>query len=204
MNKNSKLLILLLFFVLVFGTGGFFTYNRYISRKPNAAKFIEKIREENKSGFDSLQNTVNYENDLNRRIEKSIYTGDFNTAFTLIQSLPRFSKTNSIHLYKGMIYSEQKKYTEAIEEYNIVIDAEPFPLALDKRAKLYIKTNKIDLALNDYRKAYLLNYDYSLQVAKTFELINEKDSALNYYQIYLGYYPKDTAVQSKKRDLLSN
>lgn len=191
-------------FAMVLCTGGFFAYNRYISRKSSAAKFIEKIRDENKSGFDSLQNTINYENDLNRRIEESIYAGDFNTAFTLMRSLPAYSKTNSIHLYRGMIYSEQKKYLEAIEEYNIVIDAEPFPLALDKRAKIYIKTNKIDLALDDYRKAYVLNYDYSLQIAKTFELINKKDSALKYYEIYLGYYPGDKAVQQKKRDLLSD
>jgi len=54
------------------------------------------------------------------------------------------------------------------------------------------------------KKAYLLNYDYSLQVATTFELINKKDSALKYYQIYLGHYPNDTAVQQKTKDLLSN
>jgi tetratricopeptide (TPR) repeat protein len=189
---------------LVFGAGGFFAYNRYITLKPNAANFIDKIREENKAGFDSLQNAINYENDLNCRIEKSIYTGDFNTAYTLMDSLPTFGKTNSMHLYKGMIYAEQKKYPEAIEEYNIVIEAEPFPFALDKRAKAYIKTNKLDFALHDYKKAYLLNYDYSIQVATTFELINKKDSALKYYQIFLGHYPNDTAVQQKTKNLLYN
>jgi len=114
-NKNNKLLLLLLLFALVFGAGGFFAYNRYISRNPNAANFIDKIREENKAGFDSLQNAINYENDLNRRIEKSIYTGDFNTAYTLMDSLPAFGKTNSIHLYKGMIYAEQKNILKLLK-----------------------------------------------------------------------------------------
>ena len=109
-----------------------------------------------------------------------------------------------LHLYKGMIYAKQNKYPEAIEEYNIAIENEPFPLELEKRAEAYIKINKLDLALNDYKKAYSLNYDYSLHVATTFELMIKKDSALKYYQTYLEHYPNDTTVQQKVRSLISN
>ena len=202
MSKNNKLIFLSLL-VLTVSISGFFIF-KYVFPKPNAADFINRIRENNKAGFDSLQNAINYENNLNYRIEKSIYASDFKTAYALMDSLPAFGKTHSINLYKGMIYAEQKKYTEAIEEFNILIDAEPFPLALDKRAKVYIKTNKLEFALNDYKKAYSLNYDYSLQVATTFKLMNKKDSTLKYYQIYLEHYPNDTAVQQKTKDLLTN
>jgi tetratricopeptide (TPR) repeat protein len=172
----------------------------YFKKKTNdldAKTFIEKIRDDNKAGFDSLQKAIKYENDLNFRIKKSIDDNEFTTATHLMDSLPAFGKTNSIHLYNGMIYAEQKKYSEALEEYNILIDADPFPLALDKRAKVYIKINKFDFALKDYKKAYSLNYDYSLQIATTFELIQKKDSALNYYKIYLEHYPNDLSVKQK-------
>jgi tetratricopeptide (TPR) repeat protein len=202
MKKKGSLLIQLLIFSLVIIAGGIFIYNRNQSHKINASKFIYKVKEVNKSGLDSLQNSINYERDLNHRIEQSIYNRDFNTAYTLMDSLPAFGKTNSIHLYKGMIHAELERYPEAIEEYSIVIDAEPFPIALDKRAKVYIKTKQLEFALNDYKRAYLVNYDYSLQVATTFELTNKKDSALKYFQIYLEHYPTDTAVQQKIKDLL--
>ncbi len=196
MIKN-KLIYLVATLMLLTGLIVFSLYNSYSTKTPDAKNFIDKIREENKAGFDSLPKAINKENNLNYRIKKSISTGDFKIAYALMDSLPSFGKTSSIHLYKGMIYAEQKKYTEAIEEYNILIDTEPFPLALDKRAETYIKMEKLDFALNDYKKAYSLNYDYSLQVATTFELINKKDSALKYYQIYLGHYPNDTLVKKK-------
>ncbi|MCR6720421.1 MAG: hypothetical protein NVV59_09020 [Chitinophagaceae bacterium] len=149
-------------------------YNRYSRKTFDPKGFINDIREKNKPWLDSLQNAINYENNLNFRIQKAINDSDFKTAYTLMDSLPNFGKKNSIHLYKGMIYVKQNKYSKAIEEYNSLIDAEPFPLALGKRAEVYVKAGKLDLALNDYKEAYSLNYDYSLQVAATFELKNKK------------------------------
>jgi tetratricopeptide (TPR) repeat protein len=203
-NKNNKLFLLLLLLALVLGAGGFFVYNRYVYRKPDAGNFINKIREENKAGFDSLQHAINYENDLNYRINKSIHAGDFNTAYSLMDSLPAFGKTNTIHLYKGMIYAEQKKYTEAIEEYNKVLDKVPYSKAKGMRAEVYVKMTKPELALSDYKEIYQYNHYYSLHVANTFMLMNKKDSALKYYQIYLEHYPNDTAIQQKTRDHLAN
>lgn len=198
-QKSDKFRILV---VIVLAGIGIFLLYRYTNNTTKAKNFIERIREENKAGFDSLQNAINSENNLNYQIQKSINNGDFKTAYALIDSLPAFGKKHSIHLYQGMIYEKQKKYNDAIQEYTAVIDAEPFPLALDKRAEVYIKINRLDLALNDYKKAASLNYDYSLQVANTFMLMNKKDSALKYYQIYLEQYPNDTAAQQKIKKLL--
>ena len=203
MVKN-KLIYLAATLIPLAGLIVFFLYNRYSEKKPNTKNFIDKIREKNKAGFDSLQDAINYENNLNYRIKKSISTGDFKTAYALMDSLPAFGKIPTIHLYKGMIYAKQKKYNEAIEEYNIAIEKEPLPLGFEKRAEAYIQINKFDFALNDYKKAYSLNYDYSLYVARTFELMIKKDSALKYYQIFLKYYPTDTIVQQKIRLLMSN
>ncbi len=178
--------------------------NRFSRKTFDPKGFLNEIREKNKPGLDSLQQAINYENNLNFRIQKAINDSNFTTAYAHFDSLPNFRKTNTIHLYKGMINVKQKKYDQAIEEYNYLIDVEPFPLALGKRAEVYVKTNKPDLALNDYKKAYSLNYDYSLQVATTFELINKKDSALKYYQIYLKHYPNDTAAQQRLSRLKTN
>ncbi|AEV97057.1 hypothetical protein A4D02_18190 [Niastella koreensis] len=195
MNKRNKQFSLLLL-TLIAGASGFFIF-RYVYRKPDAATFINKVREENIAGLDSLKRAIAYENDLNLRIEKSIHNGDFNTAYYLMDSLPAFGKANSLHLYSGMIYEKQKKYQEAIKEYSTLISNEPFPLALSKRAGIYVVMNKLDSALSDYKKAAAINYDYSLQVGTVFNLMYKKDSALKYYNIYLEHYPNDTAVQHK-------
>lgn len=199
----SKKLSYRILAVIVLAGIGIFLFCRYTNDTTKAKNFIERIREGNKAGFDSLQNAINYENDLNYRIQKSINNDDFKTAYALIDSLPAFGKTHSIHLYQGMIYEKQKKYTKAIEEYTTVIDAEPFPLALNKRAEVYIKINRLNLALNDFKKSASLNYDYSLEVANTFMLMNKKDSALKYYQIYLEHYPNDTEIQQKIKKVIN-
>lgn len=201
MSKKLLYQILAVVAIVVFGI---FLLSRYTNNTNKAKNFIEKIREENKMGFDSLQKSINYENHINYQIKKSISSGDFKTATALMDSLPTFGKTNSIHFYQGMIYEEQKEYIDAIQEYTMVINSEPFPLTLNKRAEVYIKINKLDSALNDFERAALLNYDYSLQVANTFILLNKKDSALKYYTLYLEHYPNDTVVQQKKKKLLVN
>ena len=144
-----------------------------------------------------MQNAINFENDLNYRIEKSISAGDLKTAYDLMDSLPPFGRTHSIHLYQGMIYTKQKKYPEAIEEYTKAIKEVRYSKAKSMRAEAYIKMNKLDLALSDYSDIYKYNHYYSYLVANTFMLMDKKDSALKYYEIYLEHYPNDKVVQEK-------
>lgn len=180
-----------------------FVFYRYTNNNYRAKRFIELIREENKAGFDSLQNALNYENDLNYRIEKSIKGGDFKTAYSLMDSLPAFGKSHSLHLYQGMIFTEQKKFPEAIEEYNKAINDVPFSKAQSMRAEVYVKMNKLELALSDYKEISTYNHYYNLHVANTFRLMNKKDSALKYYNVYLEHYPNDTTVQQKMKSLVN-
>jgi tetratricopeptide (TPR) repeat protein len=177
---------------------------RYTIKTPEGKNFVEKIREENKAGFDSLQNALNFENNINYRIKESIASGDFKTAYALMDSLPAFGKSHSIHLYNGMIYVEQKKYNEAIEEFTKAINEIPYSKAESMRADVYIRINKLDLALADYMNIYKYNYFFSYDIANTFMLMHKKDSALKYYQIYLLHYPNDTAVQKRINNILTN
>lgn len=158
---------------------------------------MEKIREQNKAGFDSLQTALNYENNLHLRIKENINIDDYKTALILIDTLFILGKTDFVHLYKGMIYEKQSDYSKAIGEYNIAIGNGDFPLALVKRGDAYRKLNKPYSAINDYEKAFRWNFDNSLQIASIYELINKKDSALKYYHIYMEHYPNDTMAQQK-------
>lgn len=121
-----------------------------------------------------------------------------------MDSLPPFGKTHSIHLYEGMIYEEQKKYPDAVKEYSAALSEQKFSVALEKRGDIYVKMNKLNMAMTDYKMAYTWNSDYSFQIANTFVLLNKRDSALKYYQIYLEHYPNDTSVQQKMNLLKSH
>ncbi len=198
MSKNLSFRILA---VIVLAGIGIFLFYRYTNNATKAKNFIERIREENKSGFDSLQNAINYENDVNYRIQKSIADSDFNTAYSLIDSLPAFGKSHSLHIYQGMIYEKQKKFPEAIQEYTQAINEIPYSKAKSMRAEVYLKMNKLNLALSDYNEINEYNHSFSREVGDVFLLMNKKDSALKYYQIYLEHYPNDTAVQKKVKSL---
>ncbi len=201
MVKN-KLIYLVSTLILLAGLILFFLFNnRYSTKTPDGKNFVDKIREENKSGFDSLQNAINHENELNNQIEKNIDTGDFNAAYSLMDSLPPFGKAHSIQLYQGMIYTKQKKYPEAIEAYTVALNEVPYSKAKSMRAEVYVKMNKPELALSDYKSIYEYNYYYSYHIANTFMLMHKKDSALKYYRIYLTHYPNDTIVQQKVKSL---
>ena len=180
---------------------GIWLFFMYKKKDVGAKEFIESIREKHKPGFDSLQRAINYENDLNDRIIKSIKLEDFQTAYSLMDSLPPFGKTHSKHVYKGMIYAKQEKHAEAIREFTYASDEIPCCKARGLRAEVYIKMNKLDSALSDYKKIYEWNSDYSLQVANVFELKNNHDSALKYYNIYLSHYPNDKSVHQKVKTL---
>lgn len=200
MSKNKLITwgtIILLAIALV----AFSLYNRYSRKTMDVKGFLNEIREKNKPGLDSLQQAINYENNLNFRIQKAINDSDFTTAYALMDSLPNFGKKHSIYLYAGMIYEKQKKYSEAIKIYTEAINELSFSKAKSMRAAVYVRINKLDSALYDYKSISEYNEFYNLQVASTFQLMHKKDSALKYYQIYLEHYPNDTAAQQRLSQL---
>lgn len=194
---KRKLILWSAIILLIIALTVFSLYNRYSQKAFNPKKFLNEVKEENKPGLDSLQDAINYENYLNYRIQEAINDSDFRTAYTLMDSLPAFGKVHSIYLFKGMILEKQKKYPDAIKEYNEALNEIPYSKARSMRAELYIKMNEFQLALYDYMEIYKYNHYFSCYIANTFLLLNKRDSALKYYQIYLEHYPNDTAVQQK-------
>jgi tetratricopeptide (TPR) repeat protein len=186
------------------GVAGVFIFlgaANYFKKKTNdldAKTFIEKIRNDNKAGFDSLQKAIKYENDLNFRIKKSIADNEFTTAIHLMDSLPLFGKPEAVLRYQGSILEKKGDYTNALKKYDSVIINEKYSIATNDKARVLIKMNRFKEAIAIYKIPFEWdNYDNALQVATTFELMQKKDSALNYYKIYLEHYPNDLSVKQK-------
>ncbi|MEO7620079.1 MAG: tetratricopeptide repeat protein [Chitinophagaceae bacterium] len=167
------------------------------NNKNSGERFIEDVRAENKARFDSLNVAIAKENFLYQDIEENINRSNFKTALSQIDTLFGRNKTDIAHVYMGMIYAKQGKFRQAIEEYNIALAELKFSKALNKRAEVYIKLNYLDSALIDYKTGYQWNFDYSLEIARVYELLQRKDSAIKYYQIYLHYYPNNKNIVEK-------
>ena len=196
MNKKGSLIYQVLSVILLTVVVLFFIY-KYANNTPDAKQFLERAREKNKNSFDSLNNSLAKEDSLHKKIEENINHNNFKTAFSLIDTLYIFGKRDLAQMYRAMVYAKQGEFRKAIDQYNIIIEKEEFPRALDKRAEVYIKLNRFDSAMMDYRKAYGYNFDYSLEIARTFELLHKKDSALKYYYIYLEHYPNDQITRKR-------
>ena len=96
---------------------------------------------------------------------------------------------------KGELLDAKKRYDSAIYFYNYALVLDPNSGAKISRALTYIKIGEFNKAIADYRSAYEGNYDFSYNLATTFELNNQKDSALMYYKIYLEHYPDSLVKQ---------
>lgn len=162
-----------------------------------ASKFISNVKSRNKITIDSLQQSMDIEDSLYFNLEKAIIKEDFSYADSILNILITQNKGHIVHIFKGMMYEKKQKYTEAIKEYTLAIQEIPYSIGLEKRGNVYLRQSRLDLALIDFRSGYLYNYDYSLQIAKTFELLQEKDSAKKYYSIYLKHYPLNDTIKQK-------
>jgi tetratricopeptide (TPR) repeat protein len=189
--KKKKFLYILLITLLISGS-----YTIYVksSKKSKILDILEEAKKDNKKGLDSLQKAINDENNMKEKIIESIKNKNYEHSLLLIDSLPDFAKKHSTYLYKGMIYEDQNNFSKAIEEYTNAIKEIKYSIALAKRAEIYIKVKKINMALEDYKKIYEWNKDYSLNIADLYNSVKQRDSATKYYKIYLEHYPNDLDV----------
>ena len=167
-----------------------FVINKY-NRPFNVKNFTNDLRNKNSTGFDSLQNALDLENTLNARIIKNINDSNLKEAYLLIDSLSLFEINEKKTVFEGMISERQNNFSEALLKYNKAISIDSFSVALSKRANVYIKMGNYYLALQDYKSIYRYNKDFSFEIAKSFDLIGNKDSVLKYRNIYLEHYPSD-------------
>jgi tetratricopeptide (TPR) repeat protein len=168
------------------------------------AENLNDIKKETQHSFDSLANSWTTENGTYRTLDSLILKEKYSLALELIDSLS-VKKPNYtlLRVYKGMVYHSQKLYTKAIQEYDSAMSEREYPVALDKRAKSFIELNQLDKAIDDYRKAYDVNYVYSLQLGTVFELNNNLDSAIYYYKQFQLHYPNSPVIKEKLDQVIS-
>ena len=166
-------------------------------KKTDILKKINDLRKETTLSQDSFNKKLSAENRFFDSIQYLIDSRKLDRADNVINQLLNSRPLDDrLHVLKGQVFEARMQYDSALNEYNFVIFRIPYSNALDKRAALFIKLGRYENAIEDYRKIYEVNYDYSYKLAQTFEMIKQKDSALKYYHIYLDHYP-DSILQKK-------
>lgn len=165
--------------------------------RPDYMRKIEDLRKELEPRFDSLNKQRAANQKFFDDLEYLIASGQLDSADSIINRLlAKNYKSAHYHTLKGQVFEARQQYDSALIEYDYAIAKEPSSNARDRRAAIYIDMGRYNDALADYKEIYFFNYDYSYQIGQTFETMNQKDSALKYYTIYLEHY-NDTAVQHK-------
>lgn len=165
--------------------------------RPDYMRKIEDLRQELKPRFDSLSKQITAEQEFSAHLQYLITSGQLDSADSIINHLlTRDYKSAYYHTLKGQVFEARQQYDSALIEYDYAIAKESSSNARDRRAAIYIDMGRYNDAIADYKEIYFFNYDYSYQIGQVFEAMNQKDSALKYYTIYLEHY-NDTAVQRK-------
>lgn len=152
---------------------------------------IKRVREENQRSLDSFSNSLAAQSKYEAYIRHLIANKEnIPLAQQLVDSVLYKNPGNAYFLVlKGQIFDVRMQYDSALLEYDLAMQRDAFPYALDKRAKTYIKLGKYDLAIADYRSAFNRNFDYSYPLATLFNRLQQKDSALKYYLIFKKDHP---------------
>lgn len=120
-------------------------------------------------------------------------------AINHIDSLIQFNTTltgeklSDLHFIKGEIYYNNDNFEKAIGEFSVAAQNLHFesPKILAAKAGAYIKLKKFDTAFNELNQAAEINYDYYWNIGNYYEIVRQKDSAINNYQ---RLYKRDTNI----------
>jgi tetratricopeptide (TPR) repeat protein len=162
----------------------------FFQRRPNLLKTINDIRQKSVPELDSFNKKIASQNRYYDSIQFLISSGRLMGANDIVnQLLKKNPKNEYYHVLKGQIFDAKGLYDSAIFEFDVALQINSIPIALDNRAKTNIKLRNFQDAITDYKKAFDQNYDYSLNLAKIYDMINQKDSAIKYYSIFIEHYP---------------
>ncbi len=192
MKRDIKILsILILAAVVYFGL-------KYKTRRTSEQRIEEMLSETRKSfASDVVLFDRNY---LGLQIDTLISKGKYAEALEVVDSsnIARNLKLD----YKGQILLKQGKFRESITLFNQAIAlTKGFAKAISNRAKAYSLLKLYDSAIIDYKGIAEFNSDYNRPLAETYELMQEKDSALKYYNLFLTSYPDSASVKTRIRSL---
>ncbi len=161
-------------------------------------KEIEILQKTQGPKFDSLTARLASKNRFFDSIRYLISSGKLIAAENIIDQLLNKEPRNDYYLtLKGEIFSKRKQYDSALYYYNYALIINPNSGATVEKAKLFIECKQYPRAIEEYKKAFDNNYDFSYLLAKSFELNKQNDSAIKYYQIYLDHYPDSLFQQLK-------
>ena len=182
------------FFIILILAFIFFGLKYFVSTD-DAPGFIEKVRKSAQPGFDSMNRHIQKENYLRFKIDSMIAKNDFQNAIQFLNTSTIDSQTKLD--YRGQIAFKQGKFRESLNFFSENIDGNSYSMSVPHRAQVYIALKIFDSAISDYKKISYFNYDYFKPLAEAYELANEKDSALKYYQKFIEYYPDSLSVKNK-------
>lgn len=169
-------------------------------KKNNFTNMVDNLRQQTAPMYDSMNIVRKRQNDFEKNIQLLIQNKNFPIATTLLDSAIRVSPADGLlRVYQGMLYAAESKYPQAFQSYDsaVFLEGQEFPLIQDKKGDLFLKLHDYANALNNYKKAAAVNYDYYSKVAQTFEAMKKNDSALKYYLIYKGNDTTNTFVNDK-------
>ncbi len=120
------------------------------------------------------------ENHIRFSIDSLIKQGDYTTALILIDTV-NISSTEKQD-YRGQIAFKQGKIHQSIKLFSQAIEDshQNNYKAISHRGEAYLKLGLFDSAILDVKPIALMNNDYSLQLAITYDSIHKKDSAIQY------------------------
>jgi tetratricopeptide (TPR) repeat protein len=129
-------------------------------------------------------------------------------AINYIDSLIQFdttlnmSKLYDLHFIKGNIYYNNDNLKKAIDEFSLSAQNAHFddPKTLAAKAGAYIKLREFDTALNKLNQAAELNYSYYWNIGNYYEIVGQKDSAINNYE---RLYKYDTSFYKYCKDRIT-
>lgn len=182
------------------------SFFKLIIPKSNQKKDLNELKKFTKPQFDSLNMRMRMDRDFQEGLLNLINAKKLDSAQKILDSLNNLGlKKRQFLVYQGMIFYYRYQYSKAIEQYNDAIEEYniDYPLALSKRGQAYLKLNKFSEAINDYRKAIPF-YEYlNCDLALTFELNHQMDSAIFYYKKYLVEYPERNDIRDHLNKLIS-
>lgn len=157
---------------------------------------LQELRDKAQKIVDSGINEINERYRPYRYADSLVRSDNSATVLKRLDSLIfLYPNDDKIYLCKGYWYYKRKLYSNALDQYKIAtsVARHTYPLLLDREAKAYIGVKKIDSAIQKYKDASADNTVYYYELANTFEISNNLDSAFYYYNAYFNHYPQDTA-----------
>lgn len=175
--------------ILVFVAGAFWAWMHTI--RPVRVQDLFRPDPKFQAQLDSMAAKNRREYGMNRNLYHLFKENKLDSVMLIVdRGLRDDPYTGNLHEYRGMVFEARGQYDSALNEYTRAG-------RYDKRAGVYVKMKKFDWAITDYYNEAQGNSTYDVPLADTYVLVNQKDSAIKYYKVYLIDHPDDTLVRQK-------